>query len=307
MSGYQTIASTAPQAPKRRTWTTWTGKQILTGIMILFLIYFLLPFSWLVFSSSKPNADLFTSFGLWFTKDFNLFGNLGLLFTYNNGIYLTWLWNTFYYSLVSATGAALLATMAGYAFAKFRFAGRQISYYLILSSVLVPTTSLVIPIYFLMSKLQILNTPLAIILPSIVSPFGVYLMRIYIDGAVPDEILDSARIDGAGEFRIFGTISLRLVMPGFITVFLLAFVGTWNNYFLPLVVLSNPQYYPLTLGLASWNAQASNAGGGAGGGTSELFTLVITGALVSITLLSLAFLFLQRYWQSGLSLGGVKQ
>ncbi len=305
-SHHITPTSTMPM-PKKRSWTTWTGKQLLTGIMFLFLIYFLLPFSWLVFSATKTNAELFTSFGLWFTKDFSLFENLHLLATYNNGIYLTWLGNTFFYSLVSATGAALLSALAGYAFAKFRFTGRNLSYYFILSSILVPTTSLVIPIYFLMSKLQILNTPLAIILPSLVSPLGVYLMRIYTDAALPDEILDAARIDGAGEFRTFWTIALRLVLPGFVTVFLLAFVGTWNNYFLPLVVLSNPQYYPLTVGLASWNAQASNAGGGAGGGTNELFTLVITGALVSVSLLSLAFIFLQRYWQGGLSLGGVKE
>jgi multiple sugar transport system permease protein len=289
-------------ASKRRSRMAWSGKQIVTGILFLFLIYFLLPFSWLLFSSTKTNADLFTSFGLWFSNSFHLLDNLQQLFTYNDSIYLTWLRNTILYSTLSATGAALLAAMAGYAFSKFHFKGNEIGYWIVLGAVLVPNTALVIPLYFLMSKLQILNTPMAIILPSLVSPFGVYLMRTYIDGALPDEILDAARIDGASELRIFWMIALRLVSPGLVTVFLFAFVGTWNNYFLPLVVLSDPQYYPLTLGLASWNAQASNAGGGA----QALFTLVITGALVSIGMLSLAFIFLQRYWQQGLTLGGVK-
>ena len=100
---------------------------------------------------------------------------------------------------------------------------------------------------------------------------------------------------------MFWQIALPIMVPGFITVLLFVFVGTWNNYFLPLVVLSNPQYYPLTVGLASWNAQASSVGGG-----QVLFSLVVTGALISISILILAFLFLQRFWQNGLSFGSVK-
>jgi multiple sugar transport system permease protein len=153
----------------------------------------------------------------------------------------------------------------------------------------------------LLSKVGLINTPLAVILPSLVSPFGVYLMRIYAEQALPDEILDSARVDGAGEMRIFWSVALRILAPGFVTVLLFAFVGTWNNYFLPLLVLSKPDLYPLTVGLASWNAQAS-----ANGGAQVLYTLVVTGALVSIAPLIAAFLFLQRYWQSGLTFGSVK-
>jgi multiple sugar transport system permease protein len=191
--------------------------------------------------------------------------------------------------------------MAGYIFAKFRFPGRTVVFAIILGSIMVPGTALAIPLYLLLSKVGLINTPLAVILPSLVSPFGVYLMRIYAEQALPDEILDSARVDGAGEIRIFWSVALRILAPGFVTVLLFSFVGTWNNYFLPLLVLSKPDLYPLTVGLASWNAQAS-----ANGGAQVLYTLVVTGALVSIAPLIAAFLFLQRYWQSGLTFGSLK-
>jgi len=267
----------------------------------VFLVYFLLPFFWLIVSATKTNPDLFTTFGLWFTPNFNFFNNLSDLFTHDNGVFITWLWNTTYYAVLSAVGASLIATMAGYAFAKFQFPGRTLVFAIILGSIMVPGTALVIPIYLLLSKVGLVNTPLAVILPSLISPLGVYLMRVYAEQAVPDELLDAARVDGAGEIRTFRSVALRILAPGFVTVLLFSFVATWNNYFLPLLVLSDPTYYPLTLGLASWNAQAS-----ANGGAQLLYTLVVTGSLVSIIPLIVGFLFLQRYWQGGLTFGSVK-
>jgi multiple sugar transport system permease protein len=284
--------------PKR---TRWTRQSLATAFLLVFLVYFLLPFFWLIVSTTKTNPDLFTSFGLWFAPDFNLFKNLGDLFTHDGGVFLTWLWNTAYYATCTAVGAALIATIAGYAFAKFQFPGRILVFAIILGSIMVPNTALAIPTYLLLSKIGLVNTPLAVILPSLVSPFGVFLMRLYAQQAVPDELLDAARVDGAGELRIFRSIALRILVPGFVTVLLFSFVATWNNYFLPLLVLSDPTYYPLTLGLASWNAQAS-----ANGGAQLLFTLVLTGSLISILPLIVAFLFLQRYWQGGLTLGSIR-
>ena len=279
----------------------WTRQSLATAFLLVFLVYFLLPFFWLIVSATKTNPDLFTSFGLWFAPDFNLFNNLGDLFTHDGGVFLTWLWNTAYYATCSAVGAALIATIAGYAFAKFRFPGRTLVFAIILGSIMVPSTALAIPTYLLLSKIGLVNTPFAVILPFLVSPFGVFLMRLYAEQAVPDELLDAARVDGAGEMRVFWSVALRILVPGFVTVLLLSFVATWNNYFLPLLVLNDPTYYPLTLGLASWNAQAS-----ANGGAQLLFTLVLTGSLVSILPLIVAFLFLQRYWQGGLTLGSIR-
>ncbi|WP_423924272.1 carbohydrate ABC transporter permease [Frigoribacterium sp. 2-23] len=153
----------------------------------------------------------------------------------------------------------------------------------------------------LFSAANLVDTPWAIILPSLVSPFGVYLMRVYASEAVDDSLLEAARIDGAGELRIFLTISSRLLAPGVVTVLLFALVSTWNNYFLPLIMLNNPNLYPATVGLAQWQQAATG-----GGGAQVLFSTVLTGSFVSILPLVVAFLFLQRFWQSGLSAGGVK-
>jgi multiple sugar transport system permease protein len=276
-------------------------KRVLTTVLLaVFLVYSLLPIFYLVVSSTKDTTDLFTSFGLWFAS-LNLPENLRDTFARDDGVYWNWLWNTAYYSVCSSLGAAFISTLAGYAFAKYRFPGRIPVFAVILGSIMVPQTALVIPTYLLLSKIGLIDTPLAVVLPSLVSPFGVYLMRVYAEQSVPDDLLDAARVDGAGELRIFWSVAFRVLVPGFVTVLLLSFVATWNNYFLPLVVLSTPELYPLTIGLASWNDLA-----GAGGGAHSLYPLVITGALVAVVPIIFVFLFLQRYWQGGLTFGSLK-
>jgi multiple sugar transport system permease protein len=272
-----------------------------TLFMLCFLVYFMLPLFWLVVAATKSNAELFDSFGLLPADEFNLFANLGDVFSYRDGEYLRWLGNTALYAVVSAGGAALLAALAGFGFAKYDFPGRRLLFGIVLGSIMVPTTALAIPTYLLFAEIGMVNTPLAIIIPSLVSPFGVYLMRIYAADAVDDSLIEAARIDGASELRIFWRIAFPLLAPGFVTVVLFTLVATWNNYFLPLVMLNEPAYFPVTVGLAQWNASAS-----AGGGSQALFSLVVTGSLVSIVPLIAAFLMLQRYWQTGLSTGGVK-
>jgi multiple sugar transport system permease protein len=268
-----------------------TGKNPVTTLfMLAFLVYFLMPLTWLLISSTKSLDDLFGSFGLWFSG-FHFFDNIQQTFHQDGGIYWTWIRNTIVYSVVSASGAALLAAGAGYGFAKFQFKGKNLLFWIVLGSVMVPTTALAIPTYLLFSKIGLTNSPFSIILPSLVSPFGIYLMRIYAESAVPTDLMEAARIDGAGEFRIFRQIAFRLLAPGFVTVLLFTFVATWNNYFLPLVMLSEPRWYPLTVGLAQWNAQAT-----AGGGATSAFNIVIMGSLLSIIPLIIAFIFLQRYW-----------
>ncbi len=275
--------------------------NLLTVLMWICVLYFVLPLIWLFVASTKDNADLFTTFGFFFGRDFNLWENVVTLFTTRDGIYARWALNTVAYAGVSALGASLLATMAGYAFAKYDFPGSRLLFSITLGSIMIPVTALAIPTYLLFSTFGITNTPLAIIVPSLVSPFGVYLMRVYAADAIPDSLIEAARVDGAGEFRVFWQVGFRLLGPGFITVFLFSLVATWNNYFLPLIMLNSSSLYPLTVGLAQM--QASSVGGG---GSQALFSTVITGSLVSVIPLIVAFLFLQRYWQTGLATGGVK-
>jgi multiple sugar transport system permease protein len=272
------------------------------AFMIAFLMYFLIPLGWLVISATKTNGELFGSFGFWFSGKFNLWANLRGVFTYSDGVFWHWMGNSAWYSLASALGAAVFATAAGYGFAKYDFAGKSAMFGIILGAIAVPTTALAIPTYLLFSKIGVVDTPWAVILPSLVNPLGIYLMRAYVADSIPDTIVEAGRMDGASEVSIFVRLALPMTVPGFITVFLFSLVSTWNNYFLPLVMLNNPKLYPVTVGLAQVNATANNAGGGSQG----LFSVVITGALVSIIPLVIAFLLLQRFWQSGLSSGAVK-
>ena len=279
----------------------WANSGVIYFFMIAFLAYFLIPLFWLVISSTKTNAGLFSSFGLWFGKDLNFFQNLKDLFAYDKGHFGLWIWNTAIYALIASLGSSLISTLAGYAFAQYRFPGRNLLFGIVLVSIFVPATVFAVPLFLMMSKSGLSNTLLAVILPALINPFGVYLMRIYAEQAVSQDLIDAARVDGAGEFRIFATIAFRLLAPGYVTVLLFAFVGAWNNYFFPLLLLSKSDLYVLTVGLAYWNSLASQPGV-----AQVLYILVITGSVVAIVPVMFVFLFLQRFWQGGLSLGSIK-
>jgi multiple sugar transport system permease protein len=271
---------------------------VVTGVM---LVYTLLPLVWLAISATKTQQDLLGTFGLWFSGDFALFDNISRTFAYQDGIFGRWLLNTLLYVVVGAGGATMLAALAGYGLAKFDFAGRRVVFAVILGGIAIPGTALAVPTFLMFAKLGLTDTPWAIIIPSLVSPFGLYLMWTYATDAVPNEILESARVDGAGEFRTFFKLALPLLAPGLVTVLLFNLVWTWNNFFLPLIMLKDPDLYPLTLGLYQWSEQATTVGG------DVVYDLVITGSLLTIIPLIVAFLLLQRFWQSGLTTGSVKQ
>ena len=279
---------------------TLKKSPLLLIIMVLFALYAFVPLFWLIINASKTQADLFSSFGLWFGSGFHLINNVVDTFTYNGGIFWLWLGNTLLYVIVGAGGATLLATVGGYGLAKYSFRGKTAVFAVVLGAIAVPGTALAVPTFLLFSQVGLTNTPWAVILPSLVSPFGLYLMWIYASEAVPKELLEAARIDGAGEIRTFFTVSSRLLAPGIVTVALFSIVATWNNYFLPLIMLSNPRLYPLTVGLSQWSAQAQ------GVSAQPIYNLVITGSLLTIIPIVIAFLILQRYWQSGLTAGSVK-
>ncbi|MBZ5740684.1 carbohydrate ABC transporter permease [Nocardioides mangrovi] len=268
-----------------------------TLFMVVCTAYFLLPLWWMVVASSTTRGGL-TDTSLWFHGQFELWTNIRNVVTYQDHVYVRWVVNSAFYATVGALVGTLFASMAGYALAKYVFPGREAVFNVILAGVLVPATALALPLFLMFSKVDLTDSVWSILLPSIVSPFGVYLSRIYAAAAVPDELLEAARMDGAGEFRAFFTISLRLMGPALVTIFLFQFVTIWNNYLLPLVMLQNTKLYPVTLGLATWNSQKAIAG--------NLQLYVVVGALLSIIPLMIAFLALQRFWQSGLSEGGVK-
>lgn len=272
----------------------------LTLVMVLFALYALAPLAWLLINASKTQQSMFDSFGLWFSGRFALLDNLQQVLTYDDGIYVRWLANTILYVVVGAGGATVLATLAGYGLAKYDFPGKRAVFATVLGAIAIPGTALAVPTFLMFSQLHLTNTIWAVIVPSLVSPFGLYLVWVYSLDAVPTEILEAARIDGSGELRTFLTIGLRLLTPGVVTVALFAVVATWNNYFLPLIMLNDPNLFPLTIGLQQWNLRAT------GVNATPIYNLVIAGSLLAIVPIVAVFLSLQRYWQSGLAAGSVK-
>jgi multiple sugar transport system permease protein len=282
-----------PGRPKRSVLLT-----VLTGLI---LVYTVVPLLWLVISATKSQEGLANSSGLWFSSDFALWDNISETFSYNDGIFVRWLLNTLLYVVLGAGGATLLAILGGYALAKFTFPGKRAVFAVVIGAVAVPGTALAVPTFLMFSKMGLTDTPWAVIIPSLVSPFGLYLMWVFATEAIPTELMEAARIDGAGEIRTFFQVALPLLAPGTVTVLLFTTVATWNNYVLPLIMLKDPDWYPLTLGLDAWNNQAQTIGG------DVIFNLVITGSLLTIIPLIAAFLLLQRFWQSGLAAGSVKE
>ena len=291
-------ASTTSAAPQRRgpreSLFSRAGAML---VMAICTFYFLVPIWWLFVASTKDRSDFTTSAPLWFA-DFNLFENIGNLVAYRDGLFFKWMLNSVLYAGAGAAIATLFAAMMGYALAKYNFRGRETLFNVVLGGVLVPATALALPLFLVFSQVGATNTFWSVFLPSIVSPFGVYLARIYAASSVPDELVEAARIDGSGEVRTFFTVATRLMMPAMVTIFLFQFVTIWNNFFLPLIMLRDEELFPVTLGLYIWNSQVNQI--------PEIRAYVIIGALLSIIPLIIAFLGLQRFWRSGLGTGALK-
>ncbi|WP_129666507.1 carbohydrate ABC transporter permease [Phytoactinopolyspora endophytica] len=298
----QVTLSSARRRPQRlHTVDRPRRSPLLTGLTGLVLIYSLVPLLWLFINATKTQEGLVGSFGLWFDSDVAIWDNIVDTLTYDDGIFTRWLVNTLLYVILGAGGATFLAVLGGYALATFDFPGKRAVFAIVIGAVAVPGTALAVPTFLMFSEIGLTNTPWAVIIPSLISPFGLYLMWVFSAEAIPTDLLEAARVDGSGEFSTFFRVSLPLLAPGIVTVLLFTMVATWNNYFLPLIMLKDPDWYPLTLGLNAWNSQAATAGGEA------IFNLVITGSLLTIVPLITAFLLLQRYWRSGLAAGSVKQ
>jgi multiple sugar transport system permease protein len=274
---------------------------LVTLLCVLFAVFTLIPIAWIVINSTKTQSNIFESFGFWFASPFRFFHNFSLLFqdVDGDGTYIQWLGNTALYAGLGGIGATALSTFAGYGFARFHFRGSKALFYFVIAALLVPIAAITLPLYFVYAKVGLINSIWGMVLPSMVSPVGVYLMKVFIDASVPQELMDAARMDGAGELRIFYRLALPLMVPGLMTVLLLSVVGIWNNYFLPLVIFSENTLYPLTEGLGLWAQHASTSG------DAQIYPLLVIGGLVTIIPSIVLFLVLQRYWRSGALLGSI--
>jgi multiple sugar transport system permease protein len=267
-----------------------------TAVLLLGALYTLLPIVWLVVASTKTNTQLNSMAP--YRPAGSFLSNFDRLTAYDGGVFWTWLANTALYAGGGALLSAGVSAMAGYGFAKYRFRGKGFLFTMILVGMLVPAVVLAVPQYLLVAKIGLANTYWSVLIPSIISPYGIYLARIYAGASVPDEVLEAARMDGSPEWRTFLRVSLPMMTPGLVTIFLFQFVAVWNNFLLPWLMLSSENKYPLTVGLFTLLD--------AGTSQPSLYSLVITGALLSILPLILLFFLLQRFWRVDLTAGSVK-
>ncbi|GAA4416024.1 carbohydrate ABC transporter permease [Georgenia halophila] len=299
-----TARTAGPAAPLRRRPRVPVGERgsrgwtiAATVAVLVATVYFLAPVLWLLIAATKSASDLFSTPGFQLAG-FQLFDNLAALSSYDGGIFWRWALNSVIYSVIGSALTTFLCAVTGYAIAVYRFRGRSAVIAIVLGSMLIPGTVIAQPTYVLLVNLGLDNTYWGLLLPALAYPFGVLLCWIYAQGSVPTELVEAARLDGANEFRIFFAFGLRLLSNGLVTVLLFAFLASWNNYLLPLLVLTDQELMPLTVGLTGWNQMAVTIPG--------LQTLTIVGALVSVVPIAAVFLSLQRFWRSGLTAGGIR-
>jgi multiple sugar transport system permease protein len=270
-------------------------------LLIVMALYFLVPIWWLLVSSTKSTNQLYNTNMFAFPGHLNLGYNLRWLSTYEGSEFWRWFLNSVIYAGTTGVLCTLICAMAGYTIAKYKFRGKNLLSMAVLGALMVPSAAMTIPVFLMLKDFGMLNSYLSVILPLLFNPFGVYFMMVYIGEAMPDELIDAGRMDGASDYRIFFRVGLRIIRPGLVTLFLIVFVSTWNNFFLPLVMLNKTSLYPVTLGLQIWSTDLSSAGSG-----EPLYPLIIIGAFISILPMLILFPILRRYIVSGITLGSVK-
>jgi multiple sugar transport system permease protein len=284
------VAGAATRRPPRH------RSRTATLLLLLGAAYCLLPVLWVLIASTKSADELFATFT--FSPSTHLWDNIRGLSEYRGGLFWRWMLNTALYAGVGAGASTLVSAMAGFALAKFDFPGKKLVFNVVLAGVLVPGVILAIPQYLLLAEVGMTNTYWAVLLPSMISPYGIYLSRIFAAATVPGEVLEAARVDGAGDWRTFGTVVLPMMRAGLVTIFLFQFVAIWNNFMLPYIMLGDDHLIPVTVGLNGLLNQGATQ--------PARYTAVITGALLSIVPLIALFLCLQRYWKVDLAAGAVK-
>jgi multiple sugar transport system permease protein len=265
----------------------WIYPVLLVG---LFLV--VVPFLWMVVSSFKPEREVRAVPPTWWPETVTL-DNYDRLFTQLD--FPTYFINSVIVAVSVTVGNVVFCSMLGYALAKLSFPGKKVLFAIVLGTLMVPGVVTFIPLFVLTTKMGLSNTLIGMILPFLVAPFGVFLMRQYIS-ALPDELIHAARIDGAGELRIFASVILPLCGPALATLGILTFLGSWNNFLWPLVVAQTEDKYTLPVALALY----------AVGQNATQYGLLLAGAVVVVLPVLALFLFLQRHIMQGIAMTGIK-
>jgi len=282
-------------------------RGIIGVVLIVSVLFFGIPLVWLVLATTKTAHALSVDnpFSLGTFHDFQT--NWDQLFSFQNGAVATWVKN----STVYAVGALILTLVAsvpaGYALALTEFRLRKPILVSTLVLMLIPNTALVLPVFLELNVVHLIGNPLSVILPMSFFPFGVYLTYIYFSTSIPRELLEAARIDGASEFAIFRRIGLPLAAPVVALVGFFSFVGNWNNFFLPFVMLPRSSGYPIQVGLTSLLASTPAFNPSSAGAQSIQLPTLALATVISVLPVLVVFLFSQRFLVRGMTAGGVKE
>jgi multiple sugar transport system permease protein len=277
---------------------------VLLGV---FLLFFLIPILWLLLASTKNSTSLVQSNPYSFGSFGDLHRNFSALMSFQDGVVKRWIGNSLLYSVLALIITLVVSVPAGYALAKMKFAGRRFLLITTLVVMLMPTASLVLPTFLEINQAHLVNTPLSVVLPYSFFPFGVYLTYIYFSTTVSSDLLAAAKIDGCGEFRTFTAVALPLAAPVVALVGFFSFVGNWNNFFLPYVMLPGSDQYPMQVGLTQMLSSTPTFNPVVGASAAVSPPELVLATLVSIAPVLVVFLVAQRYLVAGLTAGGTKE
>jgi multiple sugar transport system permease protein len=263
------------------------------GILTVGAAAMLLPFVWMVLSSSMSSSEIIARPLTWFPSEFRPENYRDLADAIPLGrMYL----NSFVVTTLTTLGILLSSSLAGYGFAKFQFPGRDVLFLIVLATMMIPFFVVMIPIFYMISKFGWIDTYQGLIVPNMVTAFGIFLMRQYML-SLPDEVLDAARVDGASEFEIYWRIVLPLCTPVIGALGILAVVYQWNSFLWPLIVARSDEMWTVPVGLNSLQVYASSV---------EVINVQMAGATLAVVPVIVVFLALQRYFVRGIALTGVK-
>jgi len=261
------------------------------GLLIIWLLISVIPFVWMLSTSFKGPGEIFIFPPRWiprnptFNNYIDLFQNMNFGRPFLNSVIV---------SLSTTFLSVLVATMAGYGFAKFHFKNKNLLFLFILGTIMVPGQITMIPVFLLLSRLNLLNTYWGLILPAIANAFNIFFMRQYIMG-VPDELIEAAKMDGAHEGWIFFRIILPLARPAMAAITIFTFTGSWNNFLWPLIIATDESMYTLPVAVSVL-----------GGQYTENIAMQMAGSVIVILPLIIVFLFTQRYFIKGITFTGMK-
>ena len=279
---------------KKTTDLTGTSKvyQIISVIILVALVlFFLFPLYWIITGSFKSNAEITAREPIWFPMSPTLENYMEL---FDNPAFL-WLFNIIFISAAAMVLTCITASLAGYALGKKRFIGRGILFTIIICAMALPKQVIVIPLAQEMTNFFHLDDTLwAVILPTVGWPFGVFLMKQFSE-TIPTEILEAARVDGAGELRTFFSVVFPMIKPGIGALAIFTFVNTWNDYFLQLVMLTSDTKWTLPLAIANMQGEMSTDYG-----------LIMAGAALASVPIIIVFIAFQKYFTQGIAMGAVK-